>query len=134
VSSIIPSLDAALGIQHRSDQLRVYLAAMRQYMPPGHVRFIEQLESGPSVRSFVLSSDDATLRDAYNTCVEGVEQFRSTHLDYAARYIQRQAQVGANSTTYGTGGTPFMRYLKKHRDETSTHRLAPSRDESTRAV
>jgi indoleamine 2,3-dioxygenase len=133
-STIIPSLDAALGIQHRSDQLRVYLAAMRQYMPRGHARFLKELESGPSVRSFVLSSADATLRDAYNTCVEGVEQFRSTHLEYAARYIQNQAQVGTNSTAYGTGGTPFMRYLKKHRDETRTHRLAPSRDESTRAV
>ena len=44
-----------------------------------------------------------------------------THLEYAARYIQKQAQVGANSTAYGTGGTPFMRYLRKHRDETRAH-------------
>jgi indoleamine 2,3-dioxygenase len=107
---------------------------MRQYMPRGHARFLEELESGPSVRSFVLSSADATLRDAYDTCVEGVEQFRSTHLEYAARYIQNQAQVGTNSTAYGTGGTPFMRYVQKHRVEARTHRLAPSRDESTRAV
>jgi indoleamine 2,3-dioxygenase len=122
-SSIIPCLDAALGIRHRSDELRVYLAAMRQYMPRHHVRFLEQLESGPSVRSFVVNSANASLRTAYTACVEGVEKFRSTHLEYAASYIQHQAQIGTNSTTYGTGGTPFMRYLKKHRDETTRHRL-----------
>jgi indoleamine 2,3-dioxygenase len=125
-SSIIPCLDAALGIRHRSDELRVYLAAMRQYMPRNHVRFLEQLESGPSIRSFVMNSTNASMRDAYTTCVAGVEKFRSTHLEYAASYIQRQAQIGTNSTMYGTGGTPFMRYLKKHRDETTRHRLAPA--------
>jgi len=122
-SSIIPCLDAALGIHHRPDDLRAYLAAMRQYMPPAHVRFLEHLESAPSVRSFVLNSTDPSLRDAYTTCIAGVEKFRSTHLEYAASYIQHQAQIGTNSTTYGTGGTPFMRYLKKHRDETTHHRL-----------
>ena len=123
-SSIIPCLDAALGIRHRSDELRVYLAAMRQYMPPPHVRFVEQLESGPSIRGCVVESADSAVRDAYTACVEGVEKFRSTHLEYAANYIQHQAQIGTNSTLYGTGGTPFMRYLKKHRDETTRHRLA----------
>jgi indoleamine 2,3-dioxygenase len=124
-STIIPCLDAALGIRHRSDELRVYLMAMRQYMPRGHVAFLEQLESrAPLIRSVVSESGDAVLRKAYDACVARVEAFRATHLEYAARYIQKQAPVGANSTTYGTGGTPFMRYLKKHRDETAAHRLA----------
>jgi indoleamine 2,3-dioxygenase len=122
-STIVPCLDAALGIGHRQDELRVYLLGMRQYMPPAHVAFLERLEAGPSVRGFVVHADDAELRDVYDACVAGVEAFRSTHLDYAARYIQKQAQVGVNSTAYGTGGTPFMRYLKKHRDETRRHRL-----------
>jgi indoleamine 2,3-dioxygenase len=124
-SSIIPCLDAALGVRHRSDELRVYLLAMREYMPREHVRFLEGLEArSDSVRSFVATSESAALRDTYDSCVALVEAFRSTHLEYAARYIQKQAPVGANSTTYGTGGTPFMRYLKKHRDETHAHRLA----------
>jgi indoleamine 2,3-dioxygenase len=122
-SSIIPSLDAALGIRHRSDDLRVYLAEMRRYMPRGHLRFMEQLEGGPSVRDVVQRVADPELTAAYNGCVEGVEAFRSKHLEYASRYIQKQAQVGANSTAYGTGGTPFMRYLKKHRDETRDHMI-----------
>src|SRR5262249_38266250 len=123
-SSIIPCLDAALGIRHRSDELRVYLMAMHQYMPRAHVRFLAGLESRSDViRSFVSSSADRSLREVYDTCVGLVEAFRSTHLEYAARYIQKQASVGANSTAYGTGGTPFMRYLKKHRDETRLARV-----------
>jgi indoleamine 2,3-dioxygenase len=124
-SSIIPCMDAALGIAHRTDELRVYLMAMRQYMPRRHVQFLSELESRSSViRSFVSHASDARLRSAYDDCVALVEAFRTTHLEYAARYIQKQAPVGANSTTYGTGGTPFMRYLKKHRDETHRQRLA----------
>jgi len=122
-STIIPCLDAALGVRHRRDELREYLMQMRRYMPRGHVAFLEGLEQGPSVRDFVTASDDHDLRKRYDECVELVDAFRTTHLDYAARYIQKQAQVGVNSTDYGTGGTPFMRYLKKHRDETHRHRL-----------
>jgi indoleamine 2,3-dioxygenase len=122
-STIVPCLDAVLGVRHRQDELRVYLAQMRVYMPRAHVAFLEQLEAGPSVREFVLGGADAEQRLAYDACVAGVEAFRSTHLEYAGRYIQKQAQIGANSTVYGTGGTPFMRYLKKHRNETHNHRV-----------
>jgi indoleamine 2,3-dioxygenase len=126
-STIVPCLDAVLGVRHRQDDLRAYLAEMRRYMPPRHVAFLEQLEAGPSVRDFVLSNSANALRSAYDACVAGVEAFRSTHLEYAGRYIQKQAQVGVNSTVYGTGGTPFMRYLKKHRNETAAHRVDGAR-------
>jgi indoleamine 2,3-dioxygenase len=122
-STVVPCLDAVLGIGHQPDELRTYLRGMRTYMPPPHVAFLDRLEEGPSVRAFVAGADDTELRGVYDAAVAGVEAFRSTHLEYAARYIQKQAQVGVNSTVYGTGGTPFMRYLKKHRDETRRHRL-----------
>ena len=122
-STVVPCLDAVLGIGHQPDELRTYLRGMRTYMPPPHVAFLDRLEEGPSVRAFVAGADDSELRGVYDAAVAGVEAFRSTHLEYAARYIQKQAQVGVNSTVYGTGGTPFMRYLKKHRDETRRHRL-----------
>jgi indoleamine 2,3-dioxygenase len=122
-STIVPCLDAVLGVAHRSDELRVYLQGMRAYMPTEHRAFLEQREAGPSVRQVVLAADDAALREVYDVCVARLAAFRSTHLEYAARYIQHQTQVGANSNLYGTGGTPFMRYLRKHRDETTRHRL-----------
>jgi indoleamine 2,3-dioxygenase len=122
-STIIPALDAALGVEHSADELRVYLGKMREYMPPAHRAFLATVEAGPSIRRYVLdrSNELTELRDIYNACVEFVEEFRSKHLEYAATYIHQQSQRGANSTHYGTGGTPFMKYLKKHRDETGQH-------------
>ena len=43
-SSIVPSLDAGLGIAHAPDPLTLYLQEMRDYMPPRHRSFIEVLE------------------------------------------------------------------------------------------
>ena len=68
-STIVPCLDAVLGIRHRLDELRVYLMEMRRYMSPGHVAFLSQLEARASVRDFVLTPGDAALRDAYDACV-----------------------------------------------------------------
>jgi indoleamine 2,3-dioxygenase len=123
-SSIIPSLDAVLGISHRKDPLRPYLMEMRDYMPRAHRAFIEALEQGPSVREYVIAqhTDQPALREAYNACIHWISEFRSKHLEYAARYIHQQSQHDMdNPTTVGTGGTPFMPYLKKHRDETLEH-------------
>jgi indoleamine 2,3-dioxygenase len=123
-SSIIPSLDAVLGVTHQHDPLRPYLMEMRDYMPKAHRAYIEALEQGPSVREYVLARyhDRPTLRDGYNACVRWIAEFRSRHLEYAARYIYQQSQYSVdNPTNVGTGGTPFMPYLKKHRDETMEH-------------
>jgi indoleamine 2,3-dioxygenase len=59
------------------------------------------------------------LTSALNACVKALEEFRSLHFEYAATYIFQQAQTDSkNPHAVGTGGTPFMEYLKKHRDET----------------
>lgn len=123
-SGVVPSLDAALGVEHAGDPLRAYLAEMRDYMPPLHRAFVEAVEGAPSIRTAVLASANRELRAAYDDCLRWLEAFRSTHLDYAARYIHQQNATGAaNPTAVGTGGTPFMAYLRKHRDETSRHRV-----------
>ena len=118
-SAIVPALDGALGIDHERDELREYLMEMREYMPPEHVKFIEACEAGPSIRNFVDQSGRATTRDLFNECVELVADFRALHLEYAGTYIHAQAQKQtSNPSAVGTGGTPFMVYLRKHRDET----------------
>ncbi len=63
------------------------------------------------------------LKDLYNECVSLIEQFRTQHLKFAASYINQQTTKSNNDTDVGTGGTPFMQYLKKHRDENSQHLL-----------
>lgn len=121
-SSIVPSLDAALGIVHSDDPLLPYLREMRDYMPPRHRAFIESIEKGPSIRQYVLQNRQShpALREVYNECLDKLGLFRSTHLEYAATYIQKQSLSSPyNPTETGTGGTPFLPYLKKHRDETA---------------
>ena len=118
-SAIVPALDAVLGIVHEQDQLRDYLMEMRQYMPPMHVKFIEAAENGPSVRDFVMACNKESFKKLFNESVELVADFRALHLEYAGTYIHAQSQkTPGNPSAVGTGGTPFMVYLRKHRDET----------------
>ena len=120
-SSIIPSLDGALQITHTKDHLRHYLNEMREYMPPKHREFMEVLEKNSRIKKIIKGSKKLT--SLYNDCLEEIRAFRAMHLEYAGTYIFKQAQIKnpfgrGGSTITGTGGTPFMAYLKKHRDET----------------
>lgn len=123
-SSIVPTMDALLGIAHENDPLREYLDELHQYRPPGHRRFIEDVAARSKLRAFVAESGDAALIGVYNGIIEHVQKFRTRHLEYAAKYINMQARDSeGNPVDIGTGGTPFMKYLKKHRDESVDHRL-----------
>jgi len=125
-STIVPSLDAVLGVTHEKDELRVYLQEMREYMPAEHRQFLEKLESRAAIREFVAASkkQHPDLADIYNRCIDLLYRFRTTHLNYAARYIHKQAEQSiVNSNAVGTGGTPFMKYLKKHEAETAKFRV-----------
>ncbi len=120
-SGIIPAIDAALGVAHQRDELRVYLMEMREYMPPGHRAFVREIERRSALRSFVQGpgGGDKSLVSVYDGCLRRLEEFRSVHLEFAAQYIFHQAaESRSNPNSVGTGGTPFMPYLKKHRDET----------------
>ena len=117
-SSIVPSMDALFQVQHGNDPLRNFLDELHAYRPAQHRRFIEDLREQSKLREFAIASGDPALRAAFNASVEQVARFRTRHLEYAASYINKQASNGkGNDTEVGTGGTPFMKYLKKHRDE-----------------
>lgn len=123
-SSIVPTMDALLNIDHQDDPLRQYLDELHAYRPVGHRRFIEAVQQRSALRRFVQQHADPELTDWYNGCVQAVYQFRSRHLEYAASYIHKQARnAEGNPVDVGTGGTPFMEYLKKHRDESERHLL-----------
>jgi indoleamine 2,3-dioxygenase len=124
-SSIIPSIHAALGINYTSDPLRQHLIELRDYMPPLHRQFIGYIEQGPSIRKYVQQrSDTPELKEMYNACVEGVYNFQAKHLEYAGLYVHTQSQrMTSNPVEVGTGGTPFMQYLKKHRDDLTRYML-----------
>lgn len=123
-SAIMPTLDALLGVYHEDDPLKEYLIAMRDYMPPLHRKFMEAVAEASTVRQGVEGMG-STVQAEYNESLDWVQKFRTIHLEYAAKYIFSQIQTtDKNPTEVGTGGTPFMKYLKKHRDETREHALS----------
>jgi indoleamine 2,3-dioxygenase len=124
-SSIVPSMDALLGVRHSADPLKAFLDELHEYRPVEHRRFIEDLARQSQVREFVAEAGSDSLKQAFNACVEQVARFRTRHLEYAANYINKQAgSVAGNHPDVGTGGTPFMKYLKKHRDENRAQVIA----------
>ena len=123
-SSIVPAMDALLGVGHAADPLRTFLDELHAYRPPTHRRFIEDLRTKSSLRQFVEGAGNKALTELYNESVMKLARFRTRHLEYAASYINKQSKGGAgNDPDVGTGGTPFMKYLKKHRDEAQAHLL-----------
>ena len=118
-SSAIPTFDIFLGAKHSGKEAG-FLEEMRKHMPPPHRRFLEELDRQPSVREFARQSGDAEVIMAYNRAVDAFADFRGEHVILAARYIvmQKSLSVNASLDAKGTGGTDFMQFLKKVRDET----------------
>jgi indoleamine 2,3-dioxygenase len=125
-SSIVPTLDALLNVVHERDELREYLDEMKSYMPPSHRELIKFVEDTSKVKEQV--SDNKMLMEIYDDCCQEISIFRSQHLRYAADYIHNQSTKNTlfgsgGSKVRGTGGTPFMKYLRKHRDETDSSKI-----------
>lgn len=129
-SSIFQCLDVLLGIEHSSGEgsPAEFLQEMREYMPPAHRNFLCSLESGPSVREFVISRGNEDLQKAYNKCVNGLVSLRKFHLNIVRTYIldpakkQRGAtsksEESSNEENRGTGGTDVMNFLQSVKDAT----------------
>lgn len=123
-SSVFQVLDAALGVFHPDDSPGgQFLERMRHYMPPKHRAFIEAVENGPSIKTFVLASEDPILLEEYNQCVGRLEEFRNVHLQIVARFIVIPANKGKENkdpgmALRGTGGSELMSFLKQVRNDT----------------
>ena len=115
-SSAIYSFDIFLGVQHDS----AFVGEMMDYMPNKHCQFLDALSRQPSVREYVAGSGDADVIANYNKAIDAFVEFRSNHIIVVTRYIVSQKKYSVNSSLEdtGTGGTEFMPFLKKLRDET----------------
>ena len=149
-SSIVPAIDALLGVTHKAGWLTEYLQDMREMMPRQHRLFLQELEQRGSVRAFVETctqralllennnnNDESERRcaaqlvvDEYNAALDSLQAFRGIHKDFAYRYIAQfgKANAEGNGDTSGaaergTGGSDFMPYLSAHRQTTIRHKL-----------
>ncbi len=112
-SSIMPFLEAVLGLTHEESVLTQHLRTMRFYMPLNHQLFIETAERTSRIREFIIKSCSAELKEAYNHCLERMFEFRDVHFGYANSYIHQKT-----TDPKGTGGTIFMPWLEQMRNET----------------
>lgn len=110
-SSIMPLLEAFLKIPHRPSILTNHLLDMRNYMPQAHCELLQQVEGMSPVRQLAAS-------DPFNSALEAIAGFREIHLGWAEEYINRRTD-----DPRGTGGTPYMQWLKQLIDETRSHML-----------
>ena len=117
-SSIVPALDALLGITHSNDPLKEYLDEMRLYMPKEHRNLLNDLDEWSQNNRGNFTRQD-NLVQLSEEIINEVHAFRNKHLEYARIYIHEQSLSNQNnSNVVGTGGTPFMKYLDKHLQET----------------
>uniref|UniRef100_A0A663MJ08 I23O2 dioxygenase n=1 Tax=Athene cunicularia TaxID=194338 RepID=A0A663MJ08_ATHCN len=133
-STVLHAFDELLGIRH-SEESSAFLRRMRQYMPPPHRAFVEEIRRAPPLRQHVLSSGDARLRAAFNRCVCALADFRSYHITIVTKYIAvaaAKAKAGRAEPgdgpaagkppsaleTKGTGGSHIFSFLKSVRDTT----------------
>ena len=108
-SSIMPTLVAFMKVPHRPTALTDHLAEMRKFMPAEHRAIIEEVQSLPAVR-------ERADKDRYNEILDGMATFRTIHYGLAEEYINKRV-----ADPRGTGGTPYMVWLKQLIDETRAH-------------
>lgn len=117
-SLALPSIDAALGIDHSGTGLTDHLDALRSYLPANHRAVVTAFEQGPDVRSYIGDSDSNRLERTYNECVRAVAEFRTIHFGQTMAYIRRMTDDSA-----GTGGTDYESFLRTLKMETESHQL-----------
>lgn len=109
-SSVIPTLLAFLKIPHQQTRLLKHLQDMRNYMPAEHRLYIEQVQQMPDPKPL-------TPPELFDEILEGIAQFREVHYHWAIKYIARRG-----NDQQGTGGTPYVKWLKYLIDETRNHK------------
>ncbi|KAL5018076.1 hypothetical protein ScPMuIL_003798 [Solemya velum] len=127
-SSLLQSIDAALGIRHEADN-RQFMLTMRQYMPQPHRELVDELEKKSCVQTFTTGSRDERVKIAYNNCLSAVMVFRNFHMQIVTKNIIEMSERKDRNKEYksieskGTGGSSIMPFLKGLRGTTHQHKV-----------
>ena len=140
MSTLLPVLDAFLGVSNSNATLQKLLDDFARSMPEAHRRFLRSVQSDRTARTFVLEARDGDTRtgdpadDAsegakrelvarYNRCVDLVLDFRWRHLQMVKKYV---LEPSGNHNAAGTGGTSAFEYLHEHIHDTEAAKVGGS--------
>lgn len=133
MSSLLPLIDALLGIQTTSPKLREALGMFERSMPVKHRAFLEEMRGRQSIRQRIIltrgvgeeySEHHDALVGAFNRCIARVLDFRWQHWQYVKQFIMKPGNL---YHAVGSGGTTFD-YLQQHITDTEQAQLRPRRD------
>lgn len=149
MSTILPSVDALLGIRNTSANLREAVKTFENYVPKEHRDFLDDLRNAPeSVKSFIESRKNSIEEDtwfplaaAFNSCISRVLDFRWRHWSFVDSFIVRPSSKSSpmgsvcpvmdrgermerleRPQLVGTGGTTFD-YLQQHITDSQMARI-----------
>ncbi len=108
-SNVMPALVTFMKVPHQPTELTDHLVDMRRYMPAEHRAVLGEIDALPSLK-------DRADRDVFNGVLEAMASFREVHYGFAQQYINKWVK-----DPRGTGGTPYMRWLKQLIDETRAY-------------
>ena len=115
--SAIPAFNLFLDIKHSSEEEGI-LNDFEVYMPAKHREFLKAIKP---VRSYVLEHESGNneLKSSFDEAVGALASFRTEHIKLVTSYIVNVKEGEVSDKDKGTGGTPFMRFLKNVRDNTN---------------
>jgi len=126
MSTLLPCVDAALGIPVSSQRLRETLALFEVSMPKEHRRFLADIRGKQTIRDRILAlktensgGQTEALKRAFNRCISRVLDFRWQHWQYVKNFVMKPGNI---SNAVGTGGTTFD-FLQQHITDTEQARF-----------
>lgn len=136
----IPSFDALLGANHPGyEDNPTFMQEMREYQPKQHRDFLVAIDQQPSLREYIIKSQDVELIKQYNRILDALIEFRKGHINLINVFIIKQiekhnseADKGADGgigkpvealKSTGTGGTPIETFLAKIKDSTESMKI-----------
>lgn len=124
-SSIVPALDAVLGVRHEINGMFQQLLKFKEYMPTEHQALINVFAAFSGVQQAVQHANDDKLTAAYEGAVNAVKQMRGAHLGLVKQYIYKPAVACGipKEALTGTGGAPIDSYLAGRYKDTPAHAL-----------